>query len=58
MVQEDELLTKEEAAKYLRVSRATLGRIMKEITHIKIGRRVLFRKSDIEKYLQKKTIKK
>ena len=54
---EDKLLTKDEAARYLRISRATLGRLMKEIPYIKLGRRVLFKMSDIEKYLETKKVK-
>jgi len=54
---EDRLLTKEEAAEYMRISRATLGRIMKEIPYIKLGRRVLFKMSDIEKYLESKRVR-
>lgn len=54
---EDRLLTKEEVAEYLRISRATLGRLMKKIPYIKLGRRVLFKKSDIDKFLESKKVK-
>ncbi len=55
---EDRLLTKRELQEYLRISRSTLEqRIMKEIPYIKLGRRVLFKMSDIEKYLESKKIK-
>ena len=54
---EDRLLTLEETAKYLHVSRSTLWRLMKEIPYIKLGRRVLFKMSDIEKYLESKRVK-
>lgn len=54
---EDRLLTKEETAKYLHISRATLSRLMKEIPYIKLGRRVLFKMSDIDKYLESKKVK-
>ncbi len=54
---EDRLFTKEEAAEYLRISRTTLGRLMKKIPYIKLDRRVLFRKSDIDKYLESKKVK-
>jgi excisionase family DNA binding protein len=56
-MEEDKLLTKKEAQEYLRISRTTLERkIMKEIPYIKLGKRVLFRKSDIEKYLETKKV--
>jgi excisionase family DNA binding protein len=56
---EDRLLTKKEVIEYLRISRATLDRsLMKEIPYIKLGKRVLFRKSDIEKYLETKLVTK
>jgi excisionase family DNA binding protein len=55
---EEKLLTKKEVQEYLRISQGTLEKkIMKEIPYIKLGRRVLFRKSDIEAYINKKTIK-
>ena len=54
---EDRLLTIDEAAEYLRVSRSTLWRLMKEIPYIKLGRRVLFKMSDIDKYLESKKVK-
>ena len=55
----DRLLTKDEAAKYLRISVTTLGRMIRqrEIPHIKLGRRVLFKMSDIDKYLESKKVK-
>lgn len=59
-----EYLTKTEAAKYARVSIATLERLMKgkpPLPHIKLaaGRRgrVLFRKQDIDRWLEKKLIR-
>jgi len=61
-VEEDRLLTKEEAAKYLHVSRSTINRFMKEIPYIKLGKgrkgRVLFRKSDIDAFLESHKIQK
>jgi excisionase family DNA binding protein len=58
-MEEDRLLTKKEVSEYLRVSRSTLDhRLMKEIPYIKLGKRVLFRKSVIDKYLEKKTVNK
>lgn len=58
-VNEERLLTKKEVLEYLRVSRSTLDHsLMKKIPYIKLGKRVLFRKSDIDAYLDKKTINK
>ena len=56
---EDRLFTKEDAAKYLHISRATLGRLMKEIPYIKLAGkkgRVLFKKSDIDAWLESKKV--
>jgi len=53
----DELLTKKELQRYLKVSHGTVDKLMKEIPHIKLGRRVLFKMSDIEKYLESKKVK-
>jgi len=58
-MEEDRLLTKKEVLEYLRISRSTLDHsLMKEIPYIKLGKRVLFRKSDIDAYLEKKTVNK
>lgn len=55
---EDRLLSKKEVLVYLRISMSTLDRIlMKEMPYIKLGKRVLFRKSDIDKYLETKKVK-
>lgn len=59
-----EYLSKAEAAEYAKISIATLERLMKKkppLPHIKLdpGRRgrVLFRKQDIDKWLEKRLIK-
>jgi len=53
-----EYLTKQEAAKYMRVSVPTLDRLMAQgLPYIKLDRRVLFRREDIDKWLVKKLIK-
>lgn len=56
---EREYLTKEEASELLRISRPTLDRMIKrkEIPYIKLGRRVLFRKKDIDEFLESKLVK-
>lgn len=50
---EPEVLTASEAAKFLRVSRPTLNRMIKEksIPHKKISRKILFLKSAILDWL-------
>jgi len=53
----DELLTKRDLQEYLKVSHGTIDRLMKEIPYIKLGRRVLFKMSDIDKYLESKKVK-
>jgi excisionase family DNA binding protein len=49
-----DMLTKPEAWRYLRVSRATLDRLMAAGTLpvIKLGRRVFFRRAALEAFLQ------
>jgi len=56
---ENRLITKKEVQEYLRISSATLDRLIKNknIPHIKLGRRVLFKKSDIDKFLESKKVK-
>ena len=56
---EDEILTKEEVLKFLKVSKTVLEKLMrnKELPYIKLDRRVLFRKKDIDKFLESKLIK-
>ena len=55
----DELLTKKDVLELLKISTATLDRIMKkkEIPYIKLERKVLFRKSDIDKFLESRLVK-
>ncbi len=56
----DELLTKAEVVKLLRISPDTLERLMRKkppLPHIKLERRVLFRKQDIDRWLEKKLVK-
>lgn len=56
---EREVLTKAEAVEYTRLSRATLDRLMKsrELRHMKVGKKVLFRKCDIDAFLKKRLVK-
>ena len=55
----DELLTKKELQEYLKVSHGTIDRLMKEIPYIKLAGkkgRVLFKKSDIDAWLESKKV--
>jgi excisionase family DNA binding protein len=54
-----ELISKNELIKYLKVSRPTLDRLMKQkaFPFIKLDRRVLFRKADIDRFLESKTVR-
>jgi excisionase family DNA binding protein len=56
---ESNLLTKEDVEAYLRIGRRTLDRLIKtrEIPFIKLGRRVLFKKVDIDAWLESKRVK-
>jgi len=56
---ESDLLTKEDVEAYLRIGRRTLDRLLKarEIPFIKLGRRVLFKKADIDAWLETKRVK-
>lgn len=47
-----EILTKQEAAKYLGISLSTLKKIQKNIRLIKLGRLVRFDKKDLDAYLE------
>jgi excisionase family DNA binding protein len=53
-----EFLTKAEMADRLRITLRTLTNMMNrhEIPYLKVGKRVLFRKSDIDKWLESKRI--
>lgn len=54
-----DLMTRAEVIDYLRISSMTLHRLMKEhkFPYIKLGKRVLFRKSEIDKYLESKMVR-
>lgn len=50
-------LTKTEAAEYMRVSIATLDRLMLQgLPYVKLERRVIFRIQDIDRWLEKRVI--
>ncbi len=54
-----DLLTRQEAMDYLRISKRTLDNLMRkrDIPFIKIGKKVLFRKADIDAWLESKVVK-
>ena len=55
---EDEILTKDEITKRYRVGRFIIDRGMRdrELEYIKFGRKILFKKSAVEKWLQVNTV--
>jgi len=59
-MEKKDLMTREEVMEYLRISNMTLHRLMKEhkFPYIKLGKRVLFRQSEIDAYLEEKTVRK
>ena len=52
----DDVLTRDEAAAYLKIGRSTLNKLMKSggLRYIKLTRKVLFRKADIDRWLDAK----
>jgi excisionase family DNA binding protein len=50
----DDLMTKQDVMDYLKISHQTLHRMMKSgaFPYIKLERKVLFRKADIDAYLE------
>jgi len=56
---QDILLTRKELMDYLKIKQGTLRKLMlrKEFPYFKLERRVLFRKDDIDKWLESKRVK-
>ena len=56
---DDEILSKKEAAKFLKISVSNLSRLMKEkkIPYSKVNGRVLFLKEDLVKWVKNKRVK-
>jgi excisionase family DNA binding protein len=54
-----ELITRSEVIEYLRISHGTLTKLMKRhaFPYIKLEKKVLFRKEDIDRFLESKLIK-
>jgi excisionase family DNA binding protein len=59
-MKKDDLMTKREVMDYLRISLATLDRLIKRhaFPYIKLEKKILFRRSEIDAYLESKTIRK
>lgn len=55
----ENLLTKKDVQEYLQVSHGTLDKLMKEkaLPYIKLERKVLFRKKDIDEFLESRLVK-
>jgi excisionase family DNA binding protein len=55
---EDTILTIPEVARYLKISKSKIYRLLskKEIPHIKIGRNVRIRQTDLQMWVEKQTI--
>lgn len=55
----DDILTREELVAYLKIGKGTLHKLMKQnaFPYIKLERKVLFRKADIDKWLESKMVK-
>ena len=55
---ETEYLTKTELLAYLKVSRTIVEKLMLQgLPHIKLDRRVLFRREDVDKFMASKLVK-
>lgn len=54
-----DLMTKKEMMEYLRISKGTLDKMMRkrEIPFIKLGKRVLFKRQEIDNWLKSKSVK-
>ena len=58
-MEKHENMTPVEVMDYLRISRTSLHRLMKSGTfpYMKLARKVLFRKADIDRFLESKLVK-
>jgi len=59
MPETDEILTKDEVLKYLKISHQTLYKLMKKdsFPHMRLERKLIFKKSDIDAWLESKRVK-
>lgn len=55
----DEFMTKDEVIAYIKISKGTLYKLMKAraFPYIKLDRKVLFRRRDIDAFLKSKLVK-
>lgn len=53
-MKKEDLMTRKEVMEYLRISHQTLHKLMKQraFPYIKLEKRVLFKKTDIDKYIE------
>ncbi len=58
-MRKEELLTRNDVMDYLKISKGTLYKLMKQkaFPYIKLERKVLFRKKDIDEFLDSKLVK-
>jgi excisionase family DNA binding protein len=49
---QDRYLSKKDATKYLALSVRTLEKMLPEIPHFRVGKKVLFKKSELEKWME------
>ena len=58
-MRKEELLSRDELMDYLKISKGTLYKLMKQkaFPYIKLERKVLFRKKDIDEFLESKLVK-
>ena len=56
---EEKLMTREEVMEYLRISRSSLYWLMKKkaFPYIRLERKLLFKKSDVDAFLEKHLVK-
>lgn len=56
---EKAFLTKKELGEYLSISHGTVDKLMatKQIPFIKVGKKVLFRKADVDRWIESKIVK-
>ena len=56
----DEILTKKEAMEFLKIGSSTLQKLIneKQITYVKLERKVLFYKTDLDVFLKSRLIRK
>ena len=51
-------LSKKDLAAYLGISKGTVERLMKRgLPHVKLERRVLFKREDVDDFMEKKTVR-